>query len=65
MKLAMDVHYDGDAAWAAAVSFDDWHAAEPTRQYICRIAHVEPARRGETGLRELPCLLQLLREHAM
>lgn len=65
MKLAVDVHYDAEGAQAAAVAFEDWGAAEALRTYTSRISHVEKAPRGELDLRELPCLLQLLREHAL
>jgi len=65
MKLAVDVHYDAEGAHAAAVAFEDWGAAEALRTYTSRISHVEKAPRGELDLRELPCLLQLLREHAL
>lgn len=61
----MDVHYDGGGALAAAVAFDDWAAPEPTRGYTTRIVQIEKAPRGELDLRKLPCLLQLLREHAL
>lgn len=63
MKLALDVHFDQLGAQAAAVAFDDWDAAEPTRSFVTRIAHVEKTQRGELDLRALPCILQLLREH--
>jgi deoxyribonuclease V len=65
MKLAVDVHFDGEGACAAAVAFDEWGAAEPTKTCVTRIAHIEKAERGQLDLRELPCLLQLLREHAL
>jgi deoxyribonuclease V len=65
MKLAVAVHLDSDGALAAAVAFDEWDAREASRTYTSRIAHVEKAVRGELDLRELPCLLQLLREHAL
>ena len=65
MKLVVDVHYDGDGALAAAVAFDEWDSPEPSRTYTSRIAHVEKAARRELDLRELPCLLQLLRDHAL
>lgn len=66
MKLAIDVHYHSEGATAAAVAFEAWDAAEPLRSFSSRIAHVEPAPRGGLlDLRELPCILQLLREHAM
>jgi deoxyribonuclease V len=65
MKLAIGVHIDGAGALAAAVSFDVWDAPEPTRTYTSRILHVEKARPGELDLRSLPCIIQLLREHAL
>jgi deoxyribonuclease V len=65
MKLAVAVHHDGNGALAAAVAFDAWDAAEASKTYTTRIAQVEIAVRGEADLRELPCLLQLLREHAL
>ena len=67
MKLAVDVHFDSDGGGAttAAVSFDEWDAPEATKTYTTRIAQIEKATRGELDLRELPCILQLLREHAL
>ncbi|MBT9494328.1 MAG: endonuclease V [Paucibacter sp.] len=66
MKLAIDVHFDNNnAAQAAAIAFDDWDAAEPSRTFITRIAQVEKPVRGELDLRALPCIMQLLREHGL
>jgi len=65
MKLAIDVHFEGDGALAAAVAFDAWDAAEPTRTYTSPIPHIEKARRGELDLRRIACIIQLLREHAL
>lgn len=65
MKLVMAVHLGSDGAHAAAVAFDEWVAPEATRTYSCRVAQVEKAVRGELDLRELPCVLQLLREQAL
>lgn len=65
MKLAVFVHRDGGGAVAAAVAFDEWDSPEPSRTYTCRIAQLEKALSGELDLRDLPCLLQLLREHAL
>jgi deoxyribonuclease V len=65
MKLAIDVHVVGEGAQAAAVAFEAWDASEASRSCTSRIAHVEKARRGEPDLRKLPCILQLLREHAL
>jgi deoxyribonuclease V len=47
------------------VAFEAWDAAEATQTYLSRIGQVEPAVRGELDLRELPCVLQLLREHRL
>lgn len=65
MKLIVAVHFDGAQANAAAAAFDAWDAAEATKTYVSRIAHVEKAVRGELDLRELPCVMQLLREHGL
>ncbi|KQW45506.1 MULTISPECIES: hypothetical protein [unclassified Roseateles] len=65
MKLLVTVHLDGAHANVAAVAFDAWYAAEPTKTYVSRIAHVEKPVRGELDLRELPCVMQLLREHGL
>lgn len=65
MKLVVAVHFDGAQANAAAATFDDWEAAEATKTYVSRIDHVEKAVRGELDLRELPCVMQLLREHKL
>jgi deoxyribonuclease V len=65
MKLAVAVHYDGDGAWAAAVAFDEWDAPEASRTFTSHVAHVDKPARKEPDLRELSCLVQLLREHAL
>ena len=65
MKLVVAVHFAGTQANAAAAAFDAWDAAEATKTYVSRIAHVETPVRGELDLRELPCVMQLLREHSL
>jgi len=65
MKLAVAVHFDGAQAHAAAVSFEAWDSPEATKTYLSHIAHVEKAERGALDLRELPCVMQLLREHRL
>jgi deoxyribonuclease V len=65
MKLAVAVHYHGDEAWAAAVAFDEWDAREASRTFTSRVAQVERPSPGKLDLRDLPCLVQLLREHAL
>ncbi|WP_088279281.1 endonuclease V [Ideonella sp. A 288] len=65
MKLAVVVQRDGEGAVAAAVAFDEWNAPEPSRTVVARMAQVEKAARGALDVLVLPCLLQLLREHAL
>jgi deoxyribonuclease V len=65
MKLAIGVHFEGDGAVAAAVAFEAWDSPEALRTCTTRMARVEKAVRGELDLRALPCILQLLREHAL
>ena len=60
MKLVMDVHIEGDTARVAAVAFDDWAAAEGTKNYALRIEHVARPAKGELDLRALPWFVQLL-----
>ncbi|MFG6489596.1 endonuclease V [Roseateles sp. BYS78W] len=65
MKLAITVHFDGAQAQAAAVAFDAWDAPEAAKTYVSHIAQVEKPARGEPDLRELTCVMQLLREHKL
>ncbi|MBW8851050.1 MAG: endonuclease V [Xanthomonadales bacterium] len=63
--LATDVHYTEPGAVAAGVLFDDWCAAAPLRTVTSRLDTVEAYAPGAFYRRELPCLLGLLREHAL
>ena len=65
MKLAVSVNYLGDGAMATAVAFDEWDAPEASRTFTSRVAHVDKPARGKPDLCGLPCLVQLLREHAL
>ncbi len=65
MKLAIAVHLSGAQAQAAAVAFDAWDSPEATKTYLSHIAQVEKPTRGEPDLRELSCVMQLLREHKL
>ena len=65
MKLVVAVHFDGVHANVAAAAFDAWDAVEATKTYGSRVDHVEKAGKGELDLRELPCLMQLLREYSL
>ena len=65
MKLVMDVHFEGDTARVGAVAFDDWAAAEGTRNHSLAIAHVEKPAKGELDLRALPWLIQVLEANGL
>jgi deoxyribonuclease V len=65
MKLAVGVHPHGDGAWAAAVAFEEWDAREATRTYTSHIEQLPKPARGELDLRDLACVMQLLREHKL
>ena len=57
MALAcLDVYYIASTATAACILFDDWHAATPAEELVCRFADVEPYLSGSFFRRELPCL---------
>ena len=65
MKIAIAVHINGTQARVTAVTFDAWDSPEPAKTYLSQIAQIEKPQRGELDLRELPCVLQLLREHKL
>ncbi len=65
MKLALELHHAGDLVVVAAVAFDEWDAAEPTKTYTSRCQRAGKATAGEPDLRDLACMLQLLREHGL
>jgi len=65
MKLVVGVHFDGAGAVAVGLAFDEWDSPEASRTWLSRIAKVEKSERGELDLRALPCVLQLLQEHAL
>lgn len=65
MILAVDVHYPARGAVAAGVLFGDWTDAAPTATCVSRFDHVEDYVPGAFYRRELPCILGLLREHAL
>jgi deoxyribonuclease V len=65
MILAVDVHYPGCGAIVAGVLFEDWPCGEASRTCLTRMSEVADYVPGAFYLRELPCLLGLLREHAL
>lgn len=57
---ALDVHYGGQSAKAAAVAFTAWEDAVPAMELTADIQHVAEYEPGQFFRRELPCLLAVL-----
>ena len=57
---AVDVHYRGDSALAAAVAFHDWPDDRPALEITASIPRVAEYEPGRFYLRELPCILAVL-----
>lgn len=64
MIVATDVLYDeaADRALAAAVAFERWDDAAPTRSWTVTLEGLADYEPGRFYVRELPCLLALLAE---
>lgn len=60
MKVCLDVQYHPNHAIAAAVLFNDWADAVPTREVTVRVENIAPYQSGAFYKRELPCLLAAL-----
>ncbi len=65
MKLAVDVHFEGDQVRVAAVAFEAWDAPEPEKTYVSCLPALEKPARGEPDLREMAAVRQLLQEHGL
>ena len=65
MILAIDVHYENSRGVAAGVAFEHWEAQTPTSTYISHIDGVSEYIPGQFFKRELPCILQLIREYSL
>lgn len=61
MIACVDVAYRDSAAVAAAVLIGDWSDAAPAGEHVASIAKVADYEPGSFYLRELPCLLEVLR----
>jgi deoxyribonuclease V len=59
-KVAVDVHYEGEFAYAGAVLFDAWTDAEPVAVQELRRTVPAEYRPGHFFERELPCILPLI-----
>lgn len=56
-----DVHYRERDATAACVVVRDWHQDWADAEWTCDVAPIAPYQPGRFFLRELPCLLEVLR----
>lgn len=65
MILAIDVQYTDRGSACAGVAFDEWDAVEPKATYDSTLFTVSEYVPGAFYLRELPCILNLLREHEL
>ena len=62
MILAVDVHYRKERATVAGVMFTDWQSCKPDRELITEVSTVANYEPGQFYKRELPCILQLLKQ---
>jgi len=62
MIACLDVQYGQDTAHAAGVVFHDWADAAPVVEKVVTVTKVLPYVPGSFYLRELPCLLAVLKE---
>jgi len=62
MYLCVDVHYTDNRACAAGVVFDDFESAGIIREYVRTFGQVDAYLPGHFYKRELPVILELLRE---
>lgn len=63
MILTIDVDYRDPAAFASGILFEKWEDEKPSLTVISRIEKVHEYIPGQFYKRELPCILQLLKEH--
>jgi len=63
MILAVDVYYEGKNAVVAGVLFENWDDDHPCEIYKSTVSNMDPYKPGEFYKRELPCILELLRDH--
>ena len=65
MHLIIDVHYTDSTATVAGVCVNDINAASPERIVTSQISDIAPYESGQFYKRELPCILQLVKEHQL
>lgn len=62
MNLAIDVHYREDSAMVAGIFFEDWSSNKIARTLTVEVDNVKPYEPGAFYKRELPCILELLKQ---
>jgi deoxyribonuclease V len=62
MLALLDVHYTDPSALAACVLANAWGDAEPCARHAVTVSPIAAYEPGKFYLRELPCLLAVLRE---
>jgi deoxyribonuclease V len=62
MKLALDVHYASLGSVTAGVLFDDWRADAPVASAMATRAEIAQYQPGRFFERELPCLLDFIKQ---
>lgn len=62
MIVAIDVHYRATFAKAVSIEFDDWKAVQSTTINTVLINDVAPYLSGQFYKRELPCILEVLKQ---
>ena len=63
MIVAIDADYRDSQAVVAGVCFDDWKDENASHVYRSVVSGIEDYEPGSFYRRELPCILQLLKEH--
>lgn len=63
MKIVIDVGYDGSSANAASLSFQNWNDHQPIKSHKNLIQNIEAYEPGKFFKRELPCLLESLKNY--
>lgn len=65
MILAVDVHYNGDAAMVAGVTFGSWSSEFPDKVFHSTVVNVKGYEPGQFYKREMPCILKLLADYKL
>src|SRR5262245_50765125 len=61
MIACVDVHYKKTQAVAAGIAFRDWLDESVVEERVVSLPDIQPYQSGQFFIRELPCLLAVLR----